>query len=64
MLKNKFLSVNLLEDKYLNTKNYYNKYPLKPVVTDFYRTNKFTKNSLIMAKCSQEMRNNSNNFNS
>jgi len=62
MLKNKFLSVNLLEDKYLNTKNYYNKYPLKPVVTDFYRNNKFTKNSLIMAKCSQEMRKNSNNF--
>jgi len=62
MLKNKFLSVNLLEDKYLNTKNYCNKYPLKPVMVDFYRTNKFTKNSLIMAKCSQEMRKNSNNF--
>ena len=37
-------------------------YPLKSSLEDFYRSNKFTKNSLTMAQCSQENRKESNNF--
>ncbi len=37
-------------------------YPIKSSIEDFYRSNNFTKNSTIMNKCSQEMRNLSDNF--
>jgi len=37
-------------------KGKYSLYPLKYSVSDFYRTNGFSKNSITMAKCSQEKR--------
>jgi NADH-quinone oxidoreductase subunit G len=37
-------------------------YPIKSSIEDFYRSNNFTKNSIIMNKCSQEMRNLTDNF--
>ncbi len=58
------------------TKNYKTKYlqtvekskfsiqyfPIKSNLEDFYQTNKFTKNSLIMQKCSYEYRKTKTNF--
>jgi len=43
-------------------KNLFNFTLIKPLFNDFYRSNKITKHSLIMAKCSQEMRKTINNF--
>ena len=37
-------------------------YPVKTSNEDFYRSNNFTKNSIIMNKCSQELRNLNDNF--
>ena len=42
--------------------NIFETYPLKSSLEDFYRSNKFTKNSLTMAQCSQENRKEFNNF--
>ena len=42
--------------------NDYSTYPIKSSNEDFYRSNSFTKNSIIMNKCSQEIRSISNNF--
>jgi NADH-quinone oxidoreductase subunit G len=57
-----FTKNNLLEVYSMKSINYLNSYPLKASLRDFYRFNKSTKNSLTMAKCSQETRKNSNNF--
>jgi len=43
-------------------KNFIHTELLKPLYFDFYRTNKASKASLIMSKCSQEMRKFSTNF--
>jgi NADH-quinone oxidoreductase subunit G len=45
-----------------NAKNLIHTELLKPLYFDFYRTNKASKASLIMSKCSQEMRKSSTNF--
>ena len=46
-----------------NTASYnFSTYPIKPANEDFYRSNKFTKNSIIMNKCSQELRKVNDNF--
>jgi NADH-quinone oxidoreductase chain G len=39
-----------------------NNYPIKSNIEDFYLSNKFTKNSLIMNQCSQLVRKSSSNF--
>ena len=39
-----------------------NTYPVKSNIEDFYLSNKFTKNSLIMNQCSQLVRKTSTNF--
>jgi NADH-quinone oxidoreductase subunit G len=44
------------------SKNFVNTELLKPLYFDFYRTNKASKISLIMSKCSQEMRKANTNF--
>jgi len=38
-------------------------YPIKSCIEDFYRSNKITKNSIVMSKCSQESRKLARNFN-
>jgi len=38
-------------------------YPIKSSLEDFYRSNKTTKNSIVMSKCSQESRKLATNFN-
>jgi NADH dehydrogenase/NADH:ubiquinone oxidoreductase subunit G len=40
----------------------YSMYPIKTSNEDFYRSNSFTKKSIIMNKCSQEIRNLNSNF--
>lgn len=42
--------------------NYFSTYPLKLVIHDFFRTNILSKNSTVLLKCSQEMRNQEQNF--
>jgi NADH dehydrogenase/NADH:ubiquinone oxidoreductase subunit G len=44
------------------SKTSFSLYPIKSTVEDFYRTNNLLKNSIVMAKCSQEARKNSSNF--
>lgn len=61
-LNNKFTKINLLDSTYLDLKNILQFYPLKSSIEDFYRSNLFTKNSKIMAQCSQELRKTSTNF--
>ncbi len=61
-LNNKFTKINLLDSTYLDLKNILQFYPLKSSIEDFYRSNLFTKNSTIMAQCSQELRKTSTNF--
>jgi NADH-quinone oxidoreductase subunit G len=39
-----------------------NNYPLKPILSDFYRSNRIVKNSKIMNLCSQEVRKVTSNF--
>jgi len=62
-IKNNFTRSNLLDIDSMKSINYLNFYPLKPSLNDFYTFDKSSKNSLTMAKCSQEARKNSNNFN-
>ena len=52
----------LFKIKINEQKNLFNFTLIKPLFNDFYRSNKITKHSLIMAKCSQEMRKITNNF--
>ena len=61
-LKNKFTKINLLNSTHLDLKNILQFYPLKSSIEDFYRSNLFTKNSTIMAQCSQDLRKTSTNF--
>jgi NADH-quinone oxidoreductase chain G len=52
----KFIDINF------NNKNFLNFYPLKSSIEDFYLSNKLSKNSLTMIKCSQDNRLTNNNF--
>lgn len=49
-----------LQNNFQTTLNFF--YPFKSIIEDFYNTNIETKNSVLMSKCSQEFRKNSNNF--
>jgi len=61
-LNNHFLnSVQFIDFKFKNI-NYLNLYPIKSSLEDFYLSNKTSKNSLTMIKCSQENRVSVNNF--
>jgi NADH dehydrogenase/NADH:ubiquinone oxidoreductase subunit G len=55
-IKNIFSKYDLLNSKYLTDKNFLVNYPLKSSLEDFYRSNKFTKNSKVMSQCSQQLR--------
>ena len=61
-LKNKYSDENLLESNFISKKSIISNYPLKSSLEDFYRSNSFTKNSMVMAQCSQEKRRDANNF--
>jgi len=61
-LQNIFLKQDMLTSKYLKNQNIISNYPLKGSFEDFYRSNKFTKNSKVMSKCSNETRKNFKNF--
>jgi NADH-quinone oxidoreductase chain G len=61
-LNNKYSNESIFNGKYSNGKYSVETYPLKSSLEDFYRSNKFTKNSLTMAQCSQENRKEFNNF--
>jgi len=61
-LNNKYSDESIFDGKYAIGKNLVETYPLKSSLEDFYRSNKFTKNSLTMAQCSQENRKEFNNF--
>jgi NADH-quinone oxidoreductase chain G len=58
---------NSLTSAFLKSNSYSNfsvsNYPFKSSLEDFYRSNKITKNSIVMSKCSQEFRKLSTNFN-
>ena len=55
-IKTIFSKYDLLNSKYLNNTNFLINYPLKSSLEDFYRSNKFTKNSKVMSQCSQQVR--------
>lgn len=61
-LTNKLTNSSLLTSSYLKNKNFVMNYPLKSSLEDFYLSNLFTKNSKIMAQCSQETRKTFKNF--
>ena len=61
-LLNKYSKAGLFNSKFINRSSLISDYPLKASLEDFYRSNSFTKNSPTMAQCSQENRNESNNF--
>jgi len=61
-LSNKYSKAGLFNSKFINRNSLVSNYPLKASLEDFYRSNSFTKNSPTMAQCSQENRNESNNF--
>ena len=61
-LNNKYSNESIFDGKYSTEKYSVETYPLKSSLEDFYRSNKFTKNSLTMAQCSQENRKEFNNF--
>lgn len=44
------------------TVNYFTNYPCKLVLHDFFRTNTLSKNSVVLLKCSQDMRKQEQNF--
>ena len=50
------------KENYANTYEFVFLYPLKSKIEDFYCSNLFTKNSLVMQQCSQIKRNISTNF--
>jgi len=59
----KKFSLKLSQNSKNITKIYnYSFYPVKTSSEDFYRSNSFTKNSIIMNKCSQELRSLNDNF--
>ena len=61
-LSNIFTKHTILMSQYLINKNIVMNYPLKSSLEDFYRSNLFTKNSKIMAQCSQDVRKTFKNF--
>jgi hypothetical protein len=61
-LSNKYSKAGLFNSKFINRSSLISDYPLKASLEDFYRSNSFTKNSPTMAQCSQESRNEFNNF--
>ena len=61
-IQNKYSNEELFNKRFFEEKNSIESYPLKSSLEDFYRSNKFTKNSLTMAQCSQENRKEFNNF--
>ena len=61
-LTNKLSSQTLLTSPYLKNKNFIMNYPLKSSLEDFYLSNLFTKNSKVMAQCSQEVQKTFKNF--
>ena len=58
----KYSKKDLFNSNFIENKNIICKYPLKSSLEDFYRSNSFTKNSFVMAQCSQEMRKTHTNF--
>lgn len=59
----KKFSLKAISDSKFRTSMYeFSLYPLKTSNEDFYRSNNFTKNSIIMNKCSQELRGLNDNF--
>jgi len=56
--KENLLSTNFLDKGFVKI----GLYPLKSNLEDFYCSNVFTKNSIVMQKCSQKVRKNSSNF--
>ena len=59
----KFFSLKVISNSTVNTSIYdFSSHPIKSSNEDFYRSNNFTKNSIIMNKCSQELRNLNDNF--
>ena len=61
-LANTLTKQTLFSSNYLKTKNVVMNYPLKSSLEDFYLSNLFTKNSKVMAQCSQGVRKTFNNF--
>ena len=61
-LKNKFSSYDLFETNFLFSSSFISFYPFKATIEDFFSSNNLSKNSITMAKCSQEHRKNTNNF--
>jgi len=61
-LKNKFSSYDLFETNFLFSSSFISFYPFKATIEDFFSSNNLSKNSITMAKCSQEHRKNNNNF--
>jgi len=61
-IKNILSTKNVFNIEYLKRLNYVHKYPLKSILENFYNSNRSTKNSLIMTKCSQLINKNFNNF--
>lgn len=55
--------INLAKNNFLGlSKLNCSTYPLKLIIEDFYQTNLATKNSVVLVKCSQELRKRSTNF--
>jgi hypothetical protein len=59
---NKFNRLNMIGINPLTSTNFVSNYPLKSSFEDFYRSNNLSKNSVTMAKCSQEQVKTINNF--
>jgi len=61
-LLNKFSNSSLFNTQYLSILSVVSFYPIKGSLEDFYRSNNLSKNSAVMAQCSQAARKNLNNF--
>ena len=61
-LTNKLTNQSLVTSSYLRNTNFVMNYPLKSSLEDFYLSNLFTKNSKVMAQCSQDARKTFKNF--
>jgi NADH dehydrogenase (ubiquinone) Fe-S protein 1 len=56
------LSATLNKNQSLKSSSFYRLYPLKSVIEDFYCSNKYTKNSIVMLESSQNIRKNATSF--
>jgi hypothetical protein len=61
-IQNKFSSLRGGATNYLSSINLVSEYPIKSTIEDFYRSTNMSKNSITMAKCSQEQVKTINNF--